>query len=292
MTKHHHKPKPFFRASVKDTGVLEMMIYEDIGADWFGEGVTAKTVKQQIDDAGVYSSITVRINSPGGDAFEGIAIYNILKSQPRPVNVIVDGMAASAASIIAMAGDTIVMGGNAMMMIHNGRALCMGEASDMRKMADILDKVSSSIRQTYIDKTGKTDDDIKSMMDAETWLSAAECVEGGFATSIAPKNDKRAEAALNMARNFKALKQFANVPENLKPKADDDEYGTSMCECSCENCQDDDDAACTNPDCDDPNCVDCPMQAGSSAAAAVEIVTESNLSQYEARLSLLHLQPK
>ena len=102
------KQKPFFKAALQGDGTLELSVYEDIGVNWWdGAGITAKTVKQAIDDAGAFDQILVRINSPGGDASEGIAIYNPLRSMRTPVAVCVDGIAASSASIDAMAGDTL-----------------------------------------------------------------------------------------------------------------------------------------------------------------------------------------
>ena len=126
--------KPFFRASVRNsTGVLEMMIYEQIGENWWsGGGVTAKSVKQRIDAAGPFSRLTLRINSPGGDAFEGIAILNMLRAQGKPIDVYVDGIAASAASIIAMCGDTITMGWGAMMMIHDSAIACQRQRRKLK----------------------------------------------------------------------------------------------------------------------------------------------------------------
>ena len=168
-----NKLKPCFRASMQPNSTLELLVYEDIGPGYWGdEGVTAKTVKQQIDSAGVFNRIAVRINSPGGDAFEGVAIMNVLKSQKKPVDVFIDGIAASAASIIAMAGDSITMGKSSMMMVHNAWTLCMGDGDDMRKCADTLDLISAAIGQAYSARTGKTAAEIKTIMDAETWMGA------------------------------------------------------------------------------------------------------------------------
>jgi ATP-dependent protease ClpP protease subunit len=219
--------KPFFRAALSTDNVLELMIYEDIGAsfDWMsGEpsGVTAKGVKAQIDAAGNYSSIRMRINSPGGDAFEGIAILNILKTQGKPVNVMVDGIAASAASIIAMAGDTIEMGSGAMMMIHNASGVCFGNTSDMSQMAAALGTIDKSIAKTYADRTGMRIVDAAALMSAETWMSSTECVEKGFATGMQGGSDSpEGVDALSMAKNFKAMARFAHVPAELKQTAEE-----------------------------------------------------------------------
>lgn len=256
----HNNLKPFFRAAKQADGTLELLVYEEIGVDWWtGGGVTAKSVKEQIDKAGSFSKIAVRINSPGGDAFEGVAIYNLLRSTGKSIEVFVDGIAASSASIIAMAGDTISMGHNAMMMIHNAWSMCVGEAADLRKMADVLDKVSGSIAQTYVDRTGRSADEVKALMDAETWMSAEDCVRDGFATAIAEVPD--GNKALALAREFKSLAKMRHVPESLKTAEADDAESSSAAEVV-------------------------PAEAVPEAPAA-EASDESNLSLYEARLSNL-----
>ncbi len=114
----------FFNAAQTES-VLTLEVYDVIGADFFGDGITASAVSDAIAQAGSHDSVALRINSPGGDAFEGVAIYNVLKNHGKPVNVYVDGLAASAASIVAMAGDTICMGTGAMMMIHPAQGCAM-----------------------------------------------------------------------------------------------------------------------------------------------------------------------
>ena len=242
--------KPTFRAAVQTDGTLELLVYEEIGENfWSGGGVTAKTVKQQIDQAGPHSAIAVRINSPGGDAFEGIAIHNLLRAQKKPVHVFVDGIAASAASIVAMAGDTRVMGSNAMMMIHNAWSVCQGYADDMRKMADTLDRVSASVAQTYVDRAGLSEDRAHELMDAESWLSAKDCVAEGLATGIA-EDDENDDAAMALARSFKALRRLKNVPTALR----NDESDGDPCQCYCAPCQDDRCNECECRGCDAENC--------------------------------------
>jgi len=274
--------KPTFRAALQTDGTLELLVYEDIGQNfWDGGGVTAKSVKQQIDQAGPFSRIALRINSPGGDAFEGIAIYNLLRAQKKPIDVFVDGIAASAASVIAMAGDSITMGNNAMLMIHNAWSMCAGDASDMRKMADTLDKVSASVAQTYIDRAKLSADDVKSLMDEESWLSAQECVDKGLATSIA-KDDENDDAAMALASKFKALKHLRNVPEKLRADAAD---GDGACDCPCDSCMDGDCSGCNCGGCDSENC-------GADACNCVggmEASAPTDLSALEAQVQLIEL---
>lgn len=299
-----------FRAALRDDGVLEIVIYETIGEDWWsGGGVTSKSVKAQLDSAGNYSRILVRINSPGGDAFEGIGIYNVLRAAKKPIDVCVDAIAASAASVIAMAGDTITMGPNCMMMIHNAWGMCMGEGAEMRKMADTLDAISVSIAQTYVSRTGKPLDEVTALMDAETWLTAQECVEQGFATNIVEEPDRSAAvAALAQARQFKALGRMKHVPAQLKadppppeatqkapppapptenpaaaasaapPRADNG----NGCACGCPGCKDGDCSTCDDPECDDPNCDGCPMQSESENALQADYAARMKLAERRA----------
>lgn len=285
--------RPVFKASVQPGGELELLVYEDIGENWWdGSGVTAKNVKQSIDQAGIFTSISVRINSPGGDAFEGVAIHNLLRAQKKPVNVFVDGIAASAASIIAMAGDNITMGNSAMMMIHNASCACQGYAEDMRKMADVLDKVSASVAKTYIDRAGMSAEDVKTMMDAESWLSAQDCIDKGLATAIA-ENDENDDAAMALAKSFKALVHMKHVPDALKN--DDSDAG---CSCYCAPCQDGRCNECECRGCDATDCAanNCECAGSTQAADGTELgdanTVEVELSTLESELQLLELRSR
>lgn len=273
--------KPFFKAEMRTDGVLELVVYEQIGEDydwWSGEttGISAKLVKEKLESM-EYSSILMRINSPGGDAFEGIAILNLLRSQDKPVNVKIDGIAASAASIIAMAGTTIEMGSGAMMMIHNAWGFCMGNTHDMLQNANALAAIDKSIASTYVDRTALKLEDVQAMMDAETWMDAQACVDKGFATGLQSAPTIESKKALAMAKNFGGLKKFANVPDKLKPRKaktgnvsndeEPDSDAETECLCECVGCMDGHCENCTLVDCVDPNCVDCPMQGGTDASA-------------------------
>jgi ATP-dependent Clp protease protease subunit len=193
-----------FRAQA-DGKSLALEIYDVIGADMFGQGITAAMVKATLDQDD-YSAIQVNLNSPGGDAFEGVAIYNVLKNSGKPVSVVVDGVAASAASIVAMAGDTITMGEGTMLMIHEAMAMCAGFADDFRQVADTLDTVSASIADIYVSRTKNSKRDVLAMMKAETWMGAKEAVENGFATAIAGKGK---------VKNSFDLSGYKNTPEAL-----------------------------------------------------------------------------
>lgn len=182
----------------------EVLIYEHIGKDfWDGSGVTAKQFVEDLKALGEVDQITVRINSPGGAVADGIAIYNALKSHRAKVAVQIDAAAYSIASIIAMAGDTISMAANAMMMIHDPFMLAVGNADDMRRAAAILDINAEVLAATYGARTGKPADEVRELMKAETWMTAEQAVAMGFA-------DEALEA-LPMAANFD-LSRFRNVP--------------------------------------------------------------------------------
>lgn len=165
----------------------ELFIYDfiDAWADEFWGGVSAQMVVDALRGVQV-STLTVRLNSPGGDYFEGVAIYNALRNHAAQVVVQVDGLAASAASVIAMAGDRLVMGRGTQLMIHNARTLAMGTAPDLRATADLLAKIDGDIAEFYAAKSGRADLAAwRAAMDAETWYTAAEALAAGLADEIA-----------------------------------------------------------------------------------------------------------
>jgi len=161
----------------------EIQIYGGIGADGWEDVVGAADVKAMLDEIGEVDKITVRLNSPGGDVFEGIAIYNLLAQNPAEIELYIDGWAASAASIIACAGDSVIMGTGAQIMIHNPWTITMGEASDFRAEADVLDGVKESLIEIYQTKVKSTHKQLSDWMDSEKWIRTAEAQELGFATS-------------------------------------------------------------------------------------------------------------
>lgn len=165
------------KAAADKTPVLS--IFDDIGA----YGVSAKSFLNDLRTV-TTDEVDVEINSPGGDVFAGLAIYNGLRASGKKINVKVLGLAASAASLVAMAGDTIEMPENAFMMIHNPWGFAMGGADEMRNTADVLDKIGTGLVSTYAKRTGKTDQEIAALLDAETWMTAQEAVDAGFATSV------------------------------------------------------------------------------------------------------------
>jgi len=168
----------------------EILIYDIIGQDFFGAGVIAKDIKAQLDGYKDSEEILVRINSPGGDVFEGVTIFNLLKEHSAKITVKVEGYAASIASIVAMAGDHVEIAANAMFMIHNPYVFALGDSKELRKTADVLDKIKDSLIGTYQTKASIDDKKLSNLMDDETWFSADEAKELGFADSIAGESEK------------------------------------------------------------------------------------------------------
>ena len=163
-----------------------MYLYGKIASaqSWFSDVVTPKKFKQELDALGNIETLDVYINSGGGEVFAGQAIYSMLKRHPAHVNAHIDGLAASMASVIAMAADTVYMPSNAMMMIHNPWSQGQGDAKSFRKMADTLDQVAETCISAYMDKCGMPKDEIVALLDAETWLTAEEAKAMGFADII------------------------------------------------------------------------------------------------------------
>lgn len=154
---------------------------------WFGDEVTPKLFKSELDKC--QGDIAVWINSPGGDVFAAAQIYNMLMDYPHNVTVKIDGLAASAASVIAMAGTEVQMSPVAMMMIHNPMTVAIGDSAEMQKAISMLDEVKESIMNAYEIKTGLTRARISHLMDAESWFNAKKAVELGFADTILFSDD-------------------------------------------------------------------------------------------------------
>jgi ATP-dependent Clp protease protease subunit len=189
----------------------ELFIYDAIGADYFGDGITAKSVADALAEFTPKSDMDVYINSPGGSVFDGIAIYNQLARWGGKKTVHIDGIAASIASVIAMVGDEIKIAENGIMMIHSAWGITVGNAEEMRKYADSLDKIDGTILDTYVKRTGGKSAEITDWMKAETWMNADECVSRGFASSKTGEKAIKAE--------FPMLDKFNKVPEQLRRHA-------------------------------------------------------------------------
>lgn len=169
----------WYRIKAQSNGTAEIAIYDEVG--YFG--VTASDFLAELKALDV-QRIDVRLNTPGGDLFDGVAIYNALRNHPAAVTTYVDGLAASIGSVILQAGDRRVAARASQVMIHDGHGLVVGNAADMREVADLLDKTSGMLAEIYADRAGGSADTWREAMLAETWYSGTEAVDAGLADAI------------------------------------------------------------------------------------------------------------
>lgn len=162
--------------------MVDVFLYDELGPAWAGM-IDADMVAKEIKAAGK-EPIRLRINSPGGSAWVGMAIYSLLKDHKPGVDVVVDGIAASAATVPMLAGRTITVSESGMVMIHRSMTLTFGNQGDHRKSIDALDAHDRVIAGLYASKTGKSEDEIAALLDAETWMTAHEALAHGFATAV------------------------------------------------------------------------------------------------------------
>ena len=189
----------------------EILIYGPISDfAWWGDEVTAKSIMDKLDELDDAKEISVRINSPGGLVFEGITIYNALLRHKAKINIHIDGLAASAASLIAMAGDKISMAENSTIMIHEPWTIVLGAADDLIHEAEVLEKITKGMIKNYSARTGLTESKITEMLKAETWFTAEEAKENGFADEII-KSKEKPNAKLD-------LSVYSNVPDWVADK--------------------------------------------------------------------------
>ena len=198
----------FWDFSMQASGAGALTLYGEISdTSWFGDEVTPAAFLKDLEALGEIGALDVYINSPGGDVFAGYAIYNILRRHPARVTVHVDGLAASAASVVAMAGDRIVMPAASMMMVHRAWTLACGDAARLLDIAAELERVDGQLAQIYADRTGKAIEDIKALMAAETWMTGAEALALGFCDEVEP--NKRIAALCGP----EALARYKHPPE-------------------------------------------------------------------------------
>ncbi len=213
-------PHNFAVSHDDETGVSELTIYGDIGESWWWESTSATDVDSALKAAGE-NDLIIHLNSPGGSAFDGIAIYNRLKAHKGKVTINVDGWACSAASIIAMAADELIMGAGAMMMIHEASTIVWGSKTLMRKEAEMLEKLEDGIIDIYMTRANVEREEIRNMVDDETWFSANEAVEIGFATTTATTvedNDELAQMKAQMKVMQNQLDQYKNQQKEPEQK--------------------------------------------------------------------------
>jgi ATP-dependent protease ClpP protease subunit len=207
-----------------DPCCMDLYIYDNVQGDstdwWTGETNESQTsanyIKSQLECCPNCTQINIYINSYGGDVKEGLAIYNQLKRNPAQKTVYIDGFACSIASVIAMAGDKVIMGPNTLMMIHHASMSAWGNADELRKAAndvEIIDKASCS---SYLAKAGDklTEDQLNELLDNQTWLNAQQCVQYGLADEIAGQEEDKIVMAAKQRFN-QSIKLEIEVPENL-----------------------------------------------------------------------------
>ena len=217
--------KQMWELKQKTQGTLDLYIYGDVEADWYDwwreevvrSETSANTFRDELAAHPEVSQINIYINSQGGSVIEGTAIYNQLKRHPAHKTVYVDGFACSIASVIAMAGDEVVMPRNTMMMLHNMWMVVRGNAAELRKAADDLDKMNEAGRAAYLQKAGDklTPEMIAQMEDDETWLTAQECMEYGLADRYAEQDADLSNASEVLKKANLDLEQRIRVQKSL-----------------------------------------------------------------------------
>lgn len=192
-------------------------IYDAIGQDfWTGDGVTAKRVAGALRSMGK-GPVTVNVNSPGGDMFEGLAIYNLLREHDGDVTVRVLGLAASAASIVAMAGDTVQIARAGFLMVHNTWVMVAGNRHDLIDVADTLKGFDEAMASIYAAHTGQDVKAMAKLMDAETWIGGETAVEDGFADELLPADQVKkgdAKASASAVRRIEAALRASGMPKS------------------------------------------------------------------------------
>lgn len=205
----------WYRFKNLDDGKVEIFIYDVIvDYKWDEDETTAKGFIDDLKEVGSKTPIDLHINSPGGSVFAGLAIYNAIKRHQGNVIVYIDGLAASIASVVAMAGDTVIMPENALLMIHDPYTFAMGSAEELRKAAESLDKAKSGLISAYRHKTDLADDEISELMSAETWMTAEEAINQGFADQY---EEALPMAALSGMAAFD-LSRYHNIPQGIVNK--------------------------------------------------------------------------
>jgi len=205
---------PGVRASSEEDRSIS--VYDVIGQDyWTGDGVTAKRIAAALRSMGK-GPVTVNINSPGGDIFEGLAIYNLLREHPGEVTVKGLGLAASAASVIAMAGDEVQVSRASFLMIHNSWVYAAGNRHDLREIADFLEPFDRAMTDIYAARTGQDAETIGALLDAETWLGGSDAIEQGFADALlASDQTKEADQpAAAAVRRLEAALRASGMPRS------------------------------------------------------------------------------
>ena len=211
----------WYNINSKASKVVDVYIFDEIGMG----GVNAQGFIEEIKSF-KDSPMNLHINCVGGDVFDGMAIFNIIKKRTAKTTVYIEGIAASMGSVIALAADNVVMAENSLFMIHNAWGGAMGEAKEMKKTAKLLDKISGEIADIYVKKTKLPYDKVKEMMDEETWLNAEEALELGFIDSISDAIKVAAKYNVSKFKNITSKEIKNKLSINIKSKKMTDELKT------------------------------------------------------------------
>jgi ATP-dependent Clp endopeptidase proteolytic subunit ClpP len=207
--------KEWYKIKNKSSEVADVYLFNDIGTF----GITAQNF---IDEIKEYedTELNIHINSLGGEVFEGMAIYSIIQRRKAKTTVYIEGIAASIASVIALAADEVIMSENSLLMIHNAWGGTQGEAKDMRKQAEILDKITNEIAEVYVKKSGISYNEVVRMMDEETWLTAEEAVALGLVDSISEPIKVAAKYDVSKYKNItnKKVEQILSLTKKREIK--------------------------------------------------------------------------
>ena len=204
----------------KDSNISDIYLYGDIGeSDWFTESVSAKDFIKQLGSVNS-ETINLHINSYGGSVTDGLAIYNNLKSHPAKVNVTIDGVAASIASIIAMAGDTISMAEGSLLMIHAPWTVIAGDSNDLREEAELLDKITRNMAGIYASKTGLSEDDLMNLLTdgKDHWFDVEEAIDLGLINEIEESNQVINFVQKGLIEKHPSILNKIEIPTKLEVK--------------------------------------------------------------------------
>lgn len=209
-----------FKVEAKTATTAEIVIYEQIGYSFWEDGVTAKSFSEELKNLGPsIKQIDLRLNSPGGDVFDGITIYNRLKQHSANVTVHIDGLAASIASIIALAGDEIIMGEGALYMVHLPWTMAMGDRNDLDNTVQRLMDIEEQMLTIYAKRSGMDRVEIRKMLEEETWLDSDQTVEMGFADKKSEDVVAIAASAMDKRWINKSPKKYNSTTSVVKAEA-------------------------------------------------------------------------
>ncbi len=208
-----------------DKRTADLFIFGEITSwRWYDEDVSASSFQKDLESIGQVDTLNIHINSCGGDVFEGIAIFNLIKQYNANKNVYIDGIAGSIASVIAMAGDNIYMSNTSIIMIHNCWTWTSGNAEDLRKTADDMDKVMKALKNAYLAKVNIKEERLQELLDEESYLTADECLEMGFCSEIIEYDEEEQALSASSKGYYNLVMQ---IKELKKQKAKSEEIETT-----------------------------------------------------------------